>query len=307
MKIDLMDIDHALEYYQINSIEYKEKCYQCAKDLNSKKDFNRKSEEIYHILYTDPLKIATLWNRQNMVELFGTQYHPYITNVLVLLGWKIHEKNMIYKKYTQEHKRLYQKRVTEALTKDIYDKKLEGIRISQMIWATYFIHTKLIEVGRLQYEKCENSIKIHIPSGDKLEIQKVLKSLQDSKTEIEIYFNLKNPEYYCNSWILSNQIHTLIDSTSNIAKFYQLFEVEDGPDAKKDIFNFVFSIQECNDYHTLDETTTLQKLLKQQLLENKELRIGCGKLKNEILGIICNFVNARHYRDRRKNRWKNTN
>ena len=50
---------------------------------------------------------------------------------------------------------------------------LENIRISQMIWAGYFINTKLIEVGRLQYEKNENYIKIHIPSGDKLEIKKV--------------------------------------------------------------------------------------------------------------------------------------
>ena len=284
MKIDLIEIDNALKYYQINNIDYKNKCYKCVKDINSINDFNVRTEEIYDILYTDKsFKIDTLWKRQNMIELFGEQYNPFITSVLVLLGWKLHDKNMINKNYTYAQKELYKKRVKEALTNDIYVRKLENIRISQMIWAAYFINTKLIEVGRLQYEKCENYIKIHIPSGEKLEIEKVLNSIKNSKNEIEKYFDLKNPEYRCESWLLSNQINTIIDANSNIAKFYRLFEVKDGPDATKDILNFVFNIQECKDYNTLTENTTLQKILKQQLLENKELKIGLGKLKNEYL------------------------
>lgn len=284
MKIELVDIDNALEYYHINDINYKNKCYKCIRDVNSIEDFNTKVEAIYNILYTDKsLKIDTLWEKQNMVELFGEYYNPFITSVLVLLGYKIHEKNMINKSYNNIQKTLYKKRVTEALTNDIYARKLENIRISQMIWAVYFINTKLIEVGRLQYEKCENHIKIHIPSGNKLEIEKVLTSLKDSKKEIEKYFNIKNPEYRCDSWLLSNQINDIIDSNSNIAKFHRLFEVKDGPDATEDILNFVFNIQECDNYNNLLENTSLQKLLKKQLLENKSLKIGWGKLKDEVL------------------------
>lgn len=129
----------------------------------------------------------------------------------------------------------------------------------------------------------KNYIKIHIPSGDKLEIKEVLKSIKDSKSEIKRYFNLDNPDYRCDSWLLSNQINAIIDYNSNIAKFYRLFEVKDGPDATKDILNFVFNTQECNDYNTLSENTTLQRILKQYLLENKELKIGWGNLKNEYL------------------------
>lgn len=279
MKIDLINIDNALEYYQINDIDYKNKCYKCIEDVNSIEDFNDRVEEVYDILYNDEsFKIDTLWKIQNMVELFGEYYNSFITSVLVLLGWKLHEKNMINKNYNDKQKTLYKKRVTEALTNDIYVRKLENIRISQMLWAIYFINTKLIEVGRLQYERCENHIKIHIPFGEKLEIQKVLNSIENSKNEIEKYFNLKNPEYRCDSWILSNQINAIIDSSSNIAKFYSLFEVQDGPDATKDILNFVFNMQECDDYNTLIENTSLQRLLKKQLLENKSLKIGWGKL-----------------------------
>lgn len=281
MKIELVDIDNALKYYKINDIDYKNKCYKCIEDINTIQDFNIKAKEIYDILYTD--KIDTLWKRQNIKELFGEHYNSFITNVLVLLGYKLHERNMENKNYNNTEKMLYKKRVTEALTTDIYVRKLENIRISQMIWAGYFINTKLIEVGRLQYEKKENYVKIHIPSGDKLEIEKVLKSIKKSKEEIEKYFDLKSPEYRCNSWLLSNQINAIIDSNSNIGKFYNLFEVQDGTDAKKDILNFVFNIQECDNYNNLLEDTSLQKLLKKQLIENRSIKIGCGKLKNEIL------------------------
>lgn len=280
MKFELSVIDNALKYYQINDTNYKSKCYKCIKDVNEVKDFNIKAEEIYNILYTDKsFKIDLLWKRQNMFELFGQQYNPYITNILVLLGYKTHCKNMKIKKYNNEQKELYKKRVKEALTNDIFIRKLEGIRISQMIWAAYFINTKLIEVGRLQYEKCENHIKIHIPSGDKLQINMVLDSIKNSRQEIEKYFNVKNPEYRCDSWLLSNQINAIIDENSNIAKFYNLFEVKDGLDATKDILNFVFNVQECSNYNDLVENTSLQRLLKQQLLKSKEMKIGWGKLK----------------------------
>ena len=284
MKIELVDIDNALKYYQIKDTNYRNKCYRCIEDVNTIEDFNIRTQEIYDILYTDKqFKIDTLWKRESMIELFGKQYNPFITSVLILLGYKLHTKNMIDKNYSDIQKELYKKRVRETLTNDIYGKKLENIRISQMIWGAYFINTKLIEVGRLQYEKCENHIKIHIPSGSKLDIEEVLNSINDSKIDIEKYFNIKNPEYRCDSWLLSNQINSIIDSNSNISKFYRLFEVKDGPDATKDILNFVFNIQEYDNYNNLIEDTSLQRLLKKQLIENKSIKIGWGKLKKGTL------------------------
>lgn len=279
MKFEITVIDEALKYYEINDVYYRDKCYKCIKDVNEIEDFNIKAEEIYNILYTDKsFKIDTLWKRQNMIELFGELYNPYITNILVLYGYEIHCKNMKIRKYSKEQKELYNKRVKETLTNDIFIRKLEGIRVSQMIWAAYFINTRVIEVGRLQYEKCENYIKIHIPFGEKLQIDKVLDSIKNSRQEIEKYFNIKEPEYRCDSWLLSNQINDIIDKDSNIAKFYNLFDVKDGLDATKDILNFVFNVQECSNYNDLIEDTSLQKLLKQQLLKNKQMKIGCGNL-----------------------------
>jgi len=280
MKFEKSVIDNALKYYEINDIDYRNKCYKCIRDVNEIEDFNIKAEEIYNTLYTyKSFKIDTLWKRQNMIELFGKLYNPYITSILVLYGYEIHWKNMKLKKYNKEQKELYKKRVKETLMDDIFVRKLESIRVSQMIWAAYFINAKLIEVGRLQYEKCEDYINIHIPAGEKLHIDKVLDSIKNSRQEIEKYFNIKEPEYRCESWLLSNQINDIIDKDSNIAKFYNLFDVKDGLDATKDILNFVFNVQKCSNYKELVEDTSLQKLLKQQLLKNKEMKIGVGKLK----------------------------
>lgn len=65
MKIDWNEIDNALKYYQINDIDYKNKCYKCVEDINSIDNFNDKAEEIYNILYTDkPYTIDTLWKNE---------------------------------------------------------------------------------------------------------------------------------------------------------------------------------------------------------------------------------------------------
>ena len=282
MKIDFNDINNALNFYNISDKMYINNCYKCIEDINSIKDFNQKAEEVYNILYRDKSnKINNLWNKENIIELFGKNYNPFVTNILVLLGYKLHNENMKKNGYTQKEIELYKKRVYETLTNDIFIKKLKGIRVSQMLWASYFINVKLIEVGRLQYEKyekCENYIKIHIPSGEKLEIQNVISSIENSKKEIKKYFGLSNPEYRCNSWLLSNQLNDIIDCNCNIHKFYKLFKVEDGEDATKDILNFVFEMQECVDYNSLPENTSLQKILKKQLLNNQKLKIGCGNL-----------------------------
>lgn len=280
MKIELVEIDKALKYYEIEDAEYKNKCYECVKNINHMKKLNSKVEEIYNILYKEETtKIDNFWKMQNRSELFGEDTNPFITNVLVLLGYKIHENNMNLKKYTDNEKVLYKNRVRETLTNDIFMRKLEGIRISQMLWATYFIRTRLIEVGRLQYGNSKGTIHIHIPAGNKLEIGAVIDSIQKSKKEIQKYFQIENPEYECSSWLLSKQLNSMIDSNTNIAKFYNLFEVKDGEDATKDILNFVFQVEKCEDYSTLEESTSLQRLIKRRLLLNNKFKMGIGKLK----------------------------
>lgn len=290
LKLNNNFIDSAMKFYDIQDNEYKIKCYECINEINNNKVFKEKLKEIYHILYLDNTnKISELWKEKELTNLFGKRYHPFITNVLLLLGYKFHINNMKLYNLDENQINIHKKRVKESLINDIKIRNYDGIRISQMLWGAYFINLRIIEVGRLQYElikfnplneseekKC---LKIHIPAGEKLDINKVKISLKDSKNEIKKYFNLENPEYYCTSWLLSRQINSIIDKNSNIAKFYSLFDVEDSENGINDILNFVYNIKECDDYNKLPENTSLQRKVKRMLIFGNKIKLGQGVLK----------------------------
>ena len=213
--------------------------------------------------------------------MFGTDSAPFVTNILLLLRFENHKENIKKNKFSTNQIYIHKQRVKECLTKDIYDRKYENIRISQMLWGVYFINCKLIEVGRLQYEYCENYIKIHIPSGSKLDYNKVIKSIKNSKKEIKKYYGKNKMTYYCNSWLLSKQIKSMLKDNSNIVKFQTLFEIEEGESCLKDILNFVYKINEGLDYNLLPENSSLQKSIKEYLLRGNDVKLGKGKLIEE--------------------------
>ena len=149
-----------------------------------------------------------------------------------------------------------------------------------MLWGTYFINCRIIEVGRLQFEPTDNNIiKIHIPSGEKLEIEKVVKSVEDSRILLKKYYNIENPQYICESWLLSEEIVQLLDENSNIIKFQELFDIKQDKNGIDDILNFVFSLRECDNYTKLQEDTTLQKRIKEFLTNGGTIYNGYGVLK----------------------------
>ncbi len=289
MCINKQIINNALKFYEIEDEDYLNRCYKCVEILNNNEDIYQKVKEIYSILYKDnENKIKNLWKIKNIEDVFGKYCDSYITNVLLLAGYEIHYNNMKKFKFDEEQCKIHKIRVKETLTKDIYERKYNGIRISQMLWGAYFVNIRLIEVGRLQYEiETENPIthenkeciKIHIPKGEKLSNEKVKKSLQESKSLIKKYFKLNDYQYFCESWLLSKQIQELLEGNSNIAKFYKMFNVIEGKECIDDILNFVYNIRECDNYNSLQENTLLQKKLKSMLIDGKTIKTGIGILK----------------------------
>lgn len=278
------DLEIALEFYNINIEDYKNKCYKCLDEIDKNSELKNKINYVLKLVYSNESKqLELLWNENDFSKFFGETYNKFIHNIILLSGYKIHEKNMSKYNFDTYQVLAHKNRVRECLTNDIYNRKLEGIRLSQTLWGIYFINIRLIEVGRLQYEYCNNKkgkyIKIHIPKGDKLLYNEVLNSIKNSKKEIKKYFNIENYEYYCESWLLSKDITKLLDSNSNIAKFQQLFDITEGKDAIKDILNFVFDLQQIDSYYNLPERTSLQSKIKDLLINGKEIHIGIGKLK----------------------------
>ena len=278
------NIEEAFSFYNIDN-KYKKTCYECAEEINNSDKYTEAFNKVYKILYyNDFSDIRKLWDIRNINELFIDNVNPFITNIMILLGYEFHLYNI--KKYNLDDKQIsiHKKRGKECFENDLVNREYEGIRISQMLWAVYFIRVRIIEVGILQYEYSitddnKQVIKIHIPRGNKLDIFSVRKSIDDSKIEIEKIFKVSNCEYICNSWLLSNQIHELVDKDTNIYKFQELFNVKDGENCIKDILNFVFEIENCDDYSLLPKKTTLQKIVKNQLLKDKQFYLGLGVIK----------------------------
>lgn len=286
-------IDKALNFYNINDEEYINKCYRCFKSIQASKTLTDKFNLVYKMLYLgnfDRAEIKKLWLNQTIYDIFEINCDPFITNIMLLSGYSTHIKNIQNYSLDDNQKQIHIKRVYDALTIDIYKRNYAGIRISQMLWGAYFINMKIIEVGRLQYELCfynpitelpnEVHIKIHIPRGSKLYVEDVKDSIINSRLYVKKYFNIENPNYYCSSWLLSKELHEVVDKDSNIYNFYTLFDiVKIGGDASSDILNFVFGLNECNNYDVLPENTSLQRKLKEMLINNKPIKLGIGKLK----------------------------
>lgn len=278
-------INKALDFYNIDK-KYKEECYRCIEEINNNDNFSTVFSRVHKMLfYSDFEEIKELWKIQDIKELFVDNINPFITNIVILSGFEIHKSNMHKHNFDKEQVNIHKNRVRECFENDLKNRGYKGIRISQMLWAVYFIRTRIIEIGRLQFEydssdESESVIKIHIPRGDKLDTASVKKSINDSNSILEKTFKIGNLKYKCNSWLLSNQIYEIVDKDTNISRFHELFDIIDGEDCTSDILNFVYETDVCDDYSRLPENTALQKQIKEQLLKGKKFYIGIGTLKN---------------------------
>ncbi len=284
-------IKEALNFYEIKDMVYINKCKECLNFINSNDALKQRMQNIFDILYKSrDDELIRLWKVKDVEELFGKKIHPFVTNILLLSGFIIHKEVIRKNNIDESQVAINKKRVKQALTDDIYVRKLEGIRISQMIWGSIFVNFKIIEVGNLQFEltsvnpvnnKKEFCLKIHIPKQERLNIDEAIKSIKRSSIEIRKYFKLEKLKYYCCSWLLSKDIKNILPKASNILRFQKLFEITEGEDCKKDILNFVFGITKDINFEKLEEKTFLQKELKKMLINNRKICLGMGVLKSQ--------------------------
>ena len=278
----------ALHFYGIKDEEYKKRCLEVVYDINNNEVLKNKVEELFYKLYDRNKEgLSKLWKMKKVSELFG-DCNLFITSVMILLGYDIHRKNMSKYNLSDEQKSIHIKRVKNTLLDDIYIRGYESVRISQMLWASYFINLRIIEVGGFQYElvlenpitkEKEECIKMHVPKGASLKEEDVRSSIRKSTYEIERYFNVKDINYYIESWLLSPEVLALLDDNSNILKFSKLFSIKSMGECTRDILDFVFNDVYIKDYNLLVCKTSLQVKLKSLLINKKEIHIGIGKLK----------------------------
>ncbi|MBQ3022345.1 MAG: hypothetical protein IJD91_03345 [Clostridia bacterium] len=280
------DIDSGIKFFNIDN-KYKEKCYECADFLNADSRFLKSFQDVYDFLnYGNINNLKKIWEIEDISDLFIKEIPPFATNLMVVLGYEKCRENMDKAQLDTKIADTHIKRIKTIFENDADIALHGGILFTQMSWAYYFIRMRIIEAGRLQYENFDGKlIKIHIPSsvpsGEKLTVEAVRKSYLESKALTENVFGFFDPDYLCESWLLSKQVVSDFDKETNLYKFYSLFDVSEGEDCLKDVLHYVFPGMEKENYKNLPEKTTLQKVVKEKLINGTTFKLGMGKLIKE--------------------------
>lgn len=245
----------------------------------------------YYILYfSNEAHDIWSWDFKNVFTTHGNYMIPAIS---LLAGQPIHEKNMNERNYDAYQIKKHKQNLYSNIMNDY--NSINGLRFRHMVWLSIFMKCNIIEVGRLQYNyhpfadiKCldnkKHHIELHIPSGNSLNIQDVKKSLADAPKYIYPYFELdlsKPLEFYVQSWLFSPELKYFLNDDSNILHFQKLFDIVQYHENLKDFMLFVFNTHDIpKDFSSLECKTSLQKNMKNYLLEGNKLHIGTAILKD---------------------------
>ena len=151
-------INEAFEFYKIDA-KYKQRIIDCLNEVLHNKALKQKVEEIYNILYVkNTNEYKNMWRIKDTNDLFAETVNPFITNLIVILGYNVHKSNIEKYGLDKEQVLIHKKRFRECFCNDLEIRAYPGIRVSQMLWATYFVNMRLLEIGILQFENVDDNL-----------------------------------------------------------------------------------------------------------------------------------------------------
>ncbi|MEV6971159.1 acyltransferase domain-containing protein [Hamadaea sp. NPDC051192] len=121
----------------------------------------------------------------------------------------------------------------------------EGWPVMQA-WLTLHARGGLYELGRLQHQRGEDAIGLHIPEAGPLSPEAITASLDEAREFFPRHFpDERYTAFSCGSWLLDPQLRDYLPADSNIVRFQQRFELEpyeapEGLDADVEVRRFVF-------------------------------------------------------------------
>lgn len=121
----------------------------------------------------------------------------------------------------------------------------EGWPVMQS-WLTLHSRGGLYQLGRLQYQRGDTAIGLHVPEAGPLTPEEVTTSLDAARAFFPRHFpDERYTAFSCGSWLLDPQLREYLPEDSNIVRFQQRFELEpyeepEGIDADTEVLRFVF-------------------------------------------------------------------
>lgn len=158
-------------------------------------------------------------------------------------------------------------------------------------WVGCGLRLEVIRIGRLQFQpnRLPRSIawngkllpagmptlEIHIPAGEPLTPEAVLASINQAPDFYRKYFSKEFSLFHCHSWLLSPALKELLPDRSRIIQFQNLFCVYGADTEERQAEERVFGFL-SDDPSQYPDQTSLQKAIKQHLLNGKEVPMGAG-------------------------------
>lgn len=146
-------------------------------------------------------------------------------------------------------------------------------------WSWRQTSMRLFRIGELEYELIpgEKIISLHIPSDANIDSACVNRSVEEAKKFMALHF----PEYAgstieCHSWLLSPALLPYLKEDSRILAFQKRFQIRHTDPQPMDILEWVFRVPEDTPMERLPENTSLQRNLKQLLLDGGSVGVADG-------------------------------
>ena len=139
-------------------------------------------------------------------------------------------------------------------------------------WFYRHIDMVLFRFGRLQFEKMDTEINIHIPQGEALSWEACKKSIETAKK-----FWDGDRSYVFHSWLLYPELDQVLGEKSNIREFRKHFKVLQVDYKEREAEWRIFGkvLKNVIEY---PENSSLQKKVKEYLLSGRVLGNGWGVL-----------------------------
>ncbi|GAA0447894.1 hypothetical protein Ade02nite_60440 [Paractinoplanes deccanensis] len=121
----------------------------------------------------------------------------------------------------------------------------EGWPVMQS-WLTLHARGGIYELGRLQHQRGDGAVSLHIPESGPMTPAAVDASLDEARAFFPRHFpDERYTAFSCGSWLLDPQLLEYLPQDSNIARFQRRFELEpyqepEGLDADVEVLRFVF-------------------------------------------------------------------
>lgn len=145
-------------------------------------------------------------------------------------------------------------------------------------WTYRQLAMLLFKVGILEYEIDEENkiISLHVPSKTILTLTNAKNSLLEFKKLFPKYAS-KEYKYFLNSWLLSPALDNLLNKDSNILKFKKCFKLISFNKYDESFYTWVYK-RKYNNLNDLPTNTSLQKNIKEYLLNNNYIGSALGEL-----------------------------